>query len=119
MLDLIHSDLCGPISFVSLRGFEYYVTFIDDHSRKTWIYFLRSKKHEVLQRFQEFIALVENQTWRRIRALKSDNKGEYTSKDFDEFCGHWKAIDSSIYSKAEWSGGKEEQSYSGSESHDS
>ena len=36
-LDLIHSDLCGRMSSVSLRGYEYYVTFIDDHSRKTWI----------------------------------------------------------------------------------
>ena len=61
VLDLIHSDLCSPMSVVSLRGFEYYVTFIDDHSRKTWIYFLKSKKsEEVLQRFQEFKALVEN-----------------------------------------------------------
>ena len=52
ILDLIHSDLCGPMSSVSLRGYEYYVTFIDDHSRKTWIYFLKSNKsEEVLQRF--------------------------------------------------------------------
>ena len=43
VLDLIHSDLCGPMSVVSLRGFEYYVAFINDHSRKSWIYFLRSK----------------------------------------------------------------------------
>ena len=41
--DLIHSDLCGPMSSVSLRGYEYYVTFIDDHSRKTWIYFGRAR----------------------------------------------------------------------------
>ena len=75
VLALIHSNLCGPMSYVSLRGFEYYVTFIDDHSRKTLIYFLRSKKSaEVLQRFQEFKALVENQTGRRILALRS-NKG--------------------------------------------
>ena len=75
------------MSYVSLIGFDYYVTFIDDHSRKTWIYFLRSKKSEdVLQRFQEFKALVENQIGRRIRALKSDNRGEYTSKEFDEYC---------------------------------
>ena len=46
VLDLIHFDLCGPMSSVSLRGYEYYVTFIDDHSRKTWIYFLKSKKFE-------------------------------------------------------------------------
>ena len=35
VLDSIHFDLCGPMSYVSLRGFEYYVTFIDDHSKKT------------------------------------------------------------------------------------
>ena len=39
-----------------------------------------------MQRFQEFKALVENQTRRRIRALRSNNGGEYTSKEFDEFC---------------------------------
>ena len=53
VLDLKHSNLCGPMSFVSLRGYEYYVTFIDDHSRKIWIYFMKSKKYEdVLKRFQ-------------------------------------------------------------------
>ena len=44
VLDLIHSDLCGPMSSASLTTFQYYVTFIDDYSRKTWIYFLRNKK---------------------------------------------------------------------------
>ena len=63
------------------------MTFIDDHSRKTWIYFLKSKKsEEVLQRFQEFKALAENQTKRKIRVLRSNNGGEYTSEDFDGFC---------------------------------
>ena len=67
ILDLIHSYLCGPMSSVSLRGYEYYVTLIDDHSRKTWIYILKSKKsEEVLQRFPEFKALVENQIGRKI-----------------------------------------------------
>ena len=86
VLDLIRSDLCGPMSSSSLTGFEYYITFIDDFSRKTWIYFLRSKKSKVLLWFQEFKALVENQTGRKIRALRSDNGGEYTSKEFDGYC---------------------------------
>ena len=81
-LDLIHLELCGPMSSMSLRGYEYYVTFIDDHSRKTWIYFLKSKKsEEVLQRFQEFKALVETGVY-----LHEYNGGEYTSKEFDGFC---------------------------------
>ena len=87
VLDLIHSDICGPMSSRSLTGFEYYISFIDDYSRKTWIYFLRSKKSElVLRVFQGFKALVEKQTGRQIRILRSDNGGEYTSKDFDAFC---------------------------------
>jgi hypothetical protein len=58
ILDLIHSDVSGRMSSPSLRGHEYYVLFIDDHSRKTWIYFLKHKL-EVFARFQEFKALVE------------------------------------------------------------
>jgi hypothetical protein len=60
ILDLVHTDVCGPMSRKSLSGREYYLTFIDDYSRKTWIYFLKTKS-EVFNRFQEFRALVENQ----------------------------------------------------------
>jgi transposase InsO family protein len=73
------------MSLVSLGGCEYYVTFIDDHSRRTWIYFLKTKS-EIFKRFQEFKALVENQTGRKIKVLRSDNGGEYTSTKFRDFC---------------------------------
>ena len=43
MLELIHSNVCGPMPSISLSGYEYYVTFIDDYSRNTWIYFLKNK----------------------------------------------------------------------------
>ena len=43
VIDLIHSNVCGPMSPTSLNGYVYYVTFIDDISRKTWIYFLKNK----------------------------------------------------------------------------
>ena len=46
ILDLVHSDLCGPMTIASLGGYHYYVTFIDDYSRKTWIYFLKTKESE-------------------------------------------------------------------------
>ena len=54
-LDLIHSDVCGPMIVASLNGYLYHVLFIDDHSRKTWIYFLKNKDG-VLAKFQEFKA---------------------------------------------------------------
>lgn len=87
LLALVHYDLCGPMSVASPSGFLYYVTFIDDYSRKTWIYFLESKESdEVLGRFKEFKALVENLSGKRIKVLRSDNGGEYTSGSFHDFC---------------------------------
>ena len=56
-LELIHSDVCGPMSSTSLSGFEYYITFIDDYSRKTWIYFLKAKS-KVFEKFKEFKAFI-------------------------------------------------------------
>jgi hypothetical protein len=50
ILDLIHSDVCGPMPVKSLGGSLYYVTFIDDYSRKTWLYLLKSKD-EVFSKF--------------------------------------------------------------------
>ena len=62
------------------------MTLIDDYYWKTWIYFLKSKESdEVLDRFQEIRALVENQSRKRIKVLWSDNGGEYTSGGFVEF----------------------------------
>jgi hypothetical protein len=61
------------------------VLFIDDHSHKMWIYFLK-KKDGVFVIFQEFKAQVENLTRRRIKVLRSNNGGEYTSRDFNDLC---------------------------------
>ena len=65
-LELIHSDVCGPMSSTSLSGFEYYITFIDDYSRKTWIYLLKAKS-DVFEKFKEFKALIENLLDKRIK----------------------------------------------------
>jgi hypothetical protein len=69
----------------SLGNFVYYVLFIDDYSRKTWIYFLIAKD-EVFNKFQEFKALVENLYERKIKVLRYDNGGEYTSKELKDVC---------------------------------
>ena len=70
---------------ISLSGYEYYVTFIDDYSRNTWIYFLKTKS-EVFGKFKEFKALIENHSELKINTLRLDNGGEYTSKEFEAFC---------------------------------
>jgi transposase InsO family protein len=85
VLELIHSDVCGPMPSSSISGYVYYVSFIDDYSRKTWIYFLKTKD-EVFNKFKEFKALIENLSERKIKILRSDNGGEYTSKEFVNFC---------------------------------
>jgi hypothetical protein len=59
VLELIHSDVCGPMPSSSISRYVYYVSFIDDYSRKTWIYFLKTKD-EVFNKFNEFKALIEN-----------------------------------------------------------
>jgi transposase InsO family protein len=82
VLELIHLDGCGPMPSSSISG---YVSFIDDYSRKTWLYLLKSKD-EVFNKFKEFKALIEKLFERKIKILRSDNGGEYTSKEFVNFC---------------------------------
>ena len=61
------------------------ISFIDDRSRKTWISFLK-KKDEVFERFKEFKALVENLSRKKIKILRLDNGGEFSSNEFKYFC---------------------------------
>ena len=68
VLDIMNSNICGPMLESSLSGYVYYVSFIDDYSRKTRIYLLKAKK-EVFGKFKEFKALVENLTERKIKTL--------------------------------------------------
>jgi transposase InsO family protein len=73
------------MSVESLQGSLYYVIFIDDFFRKTWIFFMNTKD-EVFSWFIDFKAQVENHTRMNIKVLSSDNGVEYTSNDFKEFC---------------------------------
>ena len=65
--------------------YVYYVSFNDDFSRKTWIYFLKSKD-EVFSKFKEFKSLIENHPERKIKTFRSDNGGEFTSEEFKDLC---------------------------------
>jgi len=85
ILELVHNDVFGPMKVPSLGKSMYYVSFIYDFSRNTWIYFLKNK-FEVFDRFKEFKALVENQTEKKIKVLRTDNSGAFCSKEFEELC---------------------------------
>lgn len=78
VLELIHSDICDPITPTSNGGKRYFITFIDDFSRKTWVYLLQ-EKFEALSVFKQFKALAENETKMSIKILRSDRGGEYNS----------------------------------------
>lgn len=84
LLDLVHSDVCGPLKVKSFSGALYFVTFIDDCSRKLWVYALKTKD-QVLDVFKEFQALVERQTGKKLKCLRSDNGGEYIGP-LDSYC---------------------------------
>ena len=61
VLDIVHSDVWIPTKTMSMGGCKYYVTFIDDHIRKVWVYFMK-EKIKVFVHFQNFRVLVEKQT---------------------------------------------------------
>ena len=82
ILQLVQSDVFGPVSVRSLGKSMYYVSFIDDFSRNIWIYFLK-KKFKVFDMFKEFKALVENQTEKRIKVLRTDNGEELCENEFE------------------------------------
>ncbi|WKA10494.1 hypothetical protein VitviT2T_028060 [Vitis vinifera] len=84
-LQLIHTDVCGPMKTTSLSGNKYFILFIDDYTRMCWVYFIKLK-NEVFSVFKQFKALVENQSNLSIKILRSDNGTEYTSSQFVEFC---------------------------------
>ena len=84
-LDYVHSDLWGPSSTESLSGARYFMSLIDDHSRKVWTFILKSKD-QAFSTFRDWKTMVETQTGRKVKRLRTDNGLEYCSTEFDSFC---------------------------------
>lgn len=76
-LELVHSDLC-QVNDISIGHAKYFLTFLYDFSRKIFVYFIQ-KKDEVPSVIKKFVKLVQNQTDRKIKILRTDNGKEYVN----------------------------------------
>ena len=83
-MHLVHNDLCVPLSSPSFSRCKYFLTFIDDFFRRTWVYFLKLKS-EVFDKFLAYKALVEQQFEHQIKKLRTDNGGEYVKKKITSY----------------------------------
>ena len=81
-LELIHSDVCGPLEVQSIRGARFYITFIDDHSNLSVVYPMR-KKSESFHYYKMFANFSQTHTGNRIKVLRSGRGGEYLSAEFE------------------------------------
>lgn len=81
---LIHSDVWGLAPISSKLGHKFFVIFIDDKSKCTWVYFLKYK-NEVSEIFKEFHQLILTQYNSKIKVLRIDNGMEYVNSQFDQF----------------------------------
>ena len=84
-LELIHSDLHGPLRTPTPEGYQYWVTFIDDCT-SFWAVILLKNKSDTFQAFKTFKAWAENQLEAKIKELQDDKAGEYMSDEFNKFC---------------------------------
>ena len=84
-LELVHTDVCGPMSTLSHGKNRYFILFIDDFTRMTWVFFMKQKS-EVFTIFKKFKSFVDKQSGNYIKILRSDRSKEYNSREFDMFC---------------------------------
>ena len=84
-LQLVHADLCGPITPTSIGGSKYFLLLVDDYSRWMWVYML-SGKFEAFDVFKHFKLMVEKSSGYELKTLRTDRGGEFTSKEFSLFC---------------------------------
>ena len=79
--DLIHSDVWGPSPITTLGGSRYFVIFVDDFSRYTWIYLFKNR-FELYQIYRNFTKMIETQFSKPIKIFRSHNAQEYKAHEF-------------------------------------
>ncbi|CAH2099257.1 unnamed protein product [Euphydryas editha] len=89
ILEVVHADVCGPMETKSIGLSRYFLLFVDDHSKMSFVYFMKNRS-EVFTRFKEFKLMVENQTNSKIKIFRTDNGTEFCSNEMKNFlkqCG--------------------------------
>ena len=81
LLEIIHTDVCGPMSVKARGGYSYFLTFTYDFSRYGYIYLMKHKS-KTFEKFKEFQSEMENHHNKKINFLRSDRGGEYLSYEF-------------------------------------
>jgi transposase InsO family protein len=81
----VHNDLVGPTTKKGLNGEKYFMLLVDDYTRMTTVCFLR-KKPEYFENFKVYKEMVENEMNSKIKCLRYDNGGEFTSNEFMDYC---------------------------------
>ena len=81
LLELVHTNVCGPTNVRARGGCEYFITFINDYSRYGYIYFMH-RKFEAIENFKKFRGETEKQLGKSINTLQTDQGGEYPFVDF-------------------------------------
>ncbi|GKA09506.1 zinc finger, CCHC-type containing protein [Tanacetum coccineum] len=84
-LDLVYGDLCGPISPATHSGKKFIFLLVDDCTRFMWAYFLTSKD-QTFSTFKEFRQRIEIEMRMKLRMLRTDRGGEFTSNEFTKYC---------------------------------
>ena len=84
ILELVYSDVCGPMHVQARSGSFYFINFTDDFSRFGWVYLMRYKS-EAFEKFREFKNEVKKQSRKNIKTLRSYRGGEYLSTEFTQF----------------------------------
>ena len=83
-IELVHSDICGPMNRKARHGASYFLTLINDYSRYGYVYLL-SHRHEALDCFKRFVAEVENKHEKGLKTFRTDRRSKYLSDQFKEF----------------------------------
>ena len=84
MLELVHTDLCGPIGTEIYSGDKFFILFVDDYSRMMTVMYLKEKS-KAFQKFRWYMARVEKEIGKKLKCLRLDRGYEFISNEFNEF----------------------------------